>query len=664
MKYVNYTFLALGMLLSIGAVAQSNPDKQAIEQLASEKSIEFHTEKENAITWALERGYPLRFKTEAGNTIELIRLSNGLPIYYSTLNAEGAAVIKTDRLYPGAGNGFSLTGDGIIMGIWDAGTARSSHQEFAVGDESKIYYGDDSEWDNHGTHVAATMVAVGTDPAARGMSYEAELVSFDWNDNTKEMLLATYQGIRVSQHSYGALIGWEFGNFSGNEGWHFFGDPDDPLSPEAPGFGLYENGAFELDALAHAIPKHLIVKSAGNSRGGGPTNQPVLHWVATVEHGFVADSTTIRPKNGGDLGYDCIPTGAIAKNILVVGAVKADGEMSAFSSWGPSDDGRIKPDIVAKGVNVFSALANADDGYASWNGTSMSGPMVSGSVGLLLQHQQNLHPDEELLAATMKAILLHTADDIGPEGPDYQNGWGMMNTEKAALLMQANAEQGGIHIMESSLNQYDTLRFVVKTKGDEPLKATLVWTDIPGEPTEFLKNTDELKLVNDLDMRIQANDQMTHYPFILDPANPTDLATTGDNFRDNVERTDILQPQPEAFYTITISHKGMLTGTNQQFSLVVSGNESFGFANLNESKGIAVSNVWSNKGNVFIDAPALNGETVTIQLFDTQGRILIEQQLLLSGTVSIPVSNHQGFAILRIVHNSNTSVHKLLLGND
>jgi subtilisin family serine protease len=195
--------IILTIVMSLGLMAQTNAEKHAIEQLAAEKSEQFNAEKEQAIAWAKERGYPVRFKTEAGNTIELMGLKNGFPQYYTTLNAEGATVIKTDRLYPGSDAGFSLTGAGIIMGIWDGGAARSTHQEFVVDGQSKIFYGDDSEWDDHGTHVAATMVAVGAEPAARGMSYEADLVSFDWNNNISEMLHATYYDfIRVSQHSY------------------------------------------------------------------------------------------------------------------------------------------------------------------------------------------------------------------------------------------------------------------------------------------------------------------------------------------------------------------------------------------------------------------------------------------------------------------------------
>ncbi len=74
---------------------------------------------------------------------------------------------------------------------------------------------------------------------------------------------------------------------------------------------------------------------------------------------------------------------------MTVGAVDNTTAMSSFSGWGPTDDGRIKPDIVAKGVSVYSSLGNANNNsYASWQGTSMSGPMVSGSIGLLLEHQE------------------------------------------------------------------------------------------------------------------------------------------------------------------------------------------------------------------------------------------------------------------------------------
>ena len=257
---------------------------------------------------------------------------------------------------------------------------------------------------------------------------------------------------------------------------------------------------------------------------------------------------------------------------MTVGAVTAAGAMSTFSSWGPTDDGRIKPDIVAKGVGVYSALGSADNAYASWQGTSMSGPMVSGSVGLLLEHWENLHgAGSPMLSSTMKGLIIHTASQLDAPGPDYRNGWGMMNTWAAAELMAGDALAGGeFNIRELTLNQDQTIQITVTAASSDSLVATMAWNDPAGTPPVPSLNPTDLMLVNDLDLRI-ADASTTWQPWILNPASPSNAATTGDNFRDNVEQVFIAEPTPGETYTITITHKNTLAGGSQEFSLIISG---------------------------------------------------------------------------------------------
>ncbi len=124
----------------------------------------------------------------------------------------------------------------------------------------------------------------------------------------------------------------------------------------------------------------------------------------------------------------------LLKNILTVGAVNpiaagyssaADVLMSSFSSWGPTDDGRIKPDVVADGVGLTSSIASSNNAYATYSGTSMATPNVTGSLLLLQEYYVQLHPGIFMRSATLKGLTIHTADEAGPNpGPDYQFGWG------------------------------------------------------------------------------------------------------------------------------------------------------------------------------------------------------------------------------------------------
>ncbi len=576
-------------VLPVGLQAQSPERRAALLELSERLSTEFHQKKAEAIRWAEANNMPVRQEFEDGTVIELMFLDdNGMPMYYTTHNADGATVIKSDKVYPGGGAGLSLTGAGQTLGMWDAGGVRLTHDELVGRVTQKDIPGG---LHDHATHVAGTMIASGALVAAKGMSYAANLDAYDWDDDAAEMALAAANdNIRVSQHSYGAISG--FRPFNGD--WYWYGDIS--ISTEEDYFfGFYHSIVQAWDQIAHNAPQYLIVKSAGNDRGQGPAPGGFHYfWNGTSWEG----STAVRQIDGGPDGFDCIPLRGNAKNILTVGAVTNTGVMSSFSGWGPTDDGRIKPDIVAKGVAVNSSLATADDAYQSWNGTSMSGPMVSGSVGLLLEHQENLHPGDVLLSSTMKALILHTADDLGRPGPDYENGWGMMNTEAAAAVMSANALTP-IHIFERTLNDGDQMRMLVKANGTDPLQATIVWTDVPGTPPAISLNPTTLMLVNDLDMRITQLGGSTYEPFILDPANPASNATTGDNFRDNVEVVHIASPVADQLYEITINHKGALTAGSQEFSLVVTGNSEINEVYLAQSLDNASNygGTWNNTDN-------------------------------------------------------------------
>src|SRR5690606_16092133 len=105
----------------------------------------------------------------------------------------------------------------------------------------------------------------------------------------------------------------------------------------------------------------------------------------------------------------------------------------------------------------------------------------------------------------------------------------------------------------------------------EPIKVTIAWTDLPGEPAEAVLNSRTPRLVNDIDVRLRSieDSSLIYLPFILDPEIPDNPATTGDNFVDNVE---VIYPGvvPAGRYIVEISHKGNLVGNSQVFSLVTS----------------------------------------------------------------------------------------------
>lgn len=559
-------FLFVGTINLYGQVVLQ---KSELNKIASQQRIESQQKKLAAIEIANAKGYLIRSTLQNGRVVELQRIENGIPIYLTTYNLEGADLIKSSELWESGTAGFNLSGQGETLGIWDGGAVRTTHQEFG----DRIIQGDGATTiSEHATHVAGTMIAEGVDANAKGMSYKANLNAYDWNDDNSEMAEAAAEGLTVSQHSYGNIVGWSWGNYSGYEGWHWFGD-ESMNEKRDFFFGHYDHWANQWDGIAFNAPHYLMVKSAGNDRGEGPENQPVTHYVR--KDGDWVASDKIRELDGGQNGFKSLGRVSTAKNILTVGAVDAAANMATFSGWGPTHDGRIKPDVVAKGVDVYSAVSSSDDSYASFNGTSMAGPMVSGSIGLLNEHYKNVSgSDQTLWSSTMKALVIHAADDTinGAPGPDYRYGWGLMNTKKSAEIISRDTAQNGFaSVNELILNEGQELAYQVKASGEEPLKATIAWTDVPGPYNYDNPDTTKMVLVNDLDMRISYKKEQEFAPYILDPSTPSANAGTGDNYRDNVEVIYINETDKDSLYTLHISHKGMLENDIQAFSLIVTG---------------------------------------------------------------------------------------------
>ncbi|HHJ51734.1 MAG TPA: T9SS type A sorting domain-containing protein, partial [Caldithrix abyssi] len=408
------------------------------------------------------------------------------------------------------------------------------------------------------------------------------LNAYDYNDDNAEMSAAAAD-LRLSNHSYGIICGWD------SFGLSWYGDPN-ISNDEDYKFGFYtENESKAWDQIAYNAPYYLIVKSAGNDRGHGPL----------LGSSHPADAEP-------DSGYDTIGPQGVAKDILTVGAVNdipngysqpSDVVMSSFSSWGPTDDGRIKPDIVANGVGLYSSTAGSDNAYSTYDGTSMSSPNATGSLTLLQEHYANLHNGDWMLASTLKALVIHTADEAGDaDGPDFRFGWGLLNTEKAAnLITEANNSALTSTIRVDTLQENQTISYQIHTDGTSPLKITICWTDAPGKPVAPQLDPPDLMLINDLDMRLVGTDS-TYMPWVLDPINRTVPATTGDNFRDNVEQIYVAAP-PAGDYTIQISHKDTLYNNQQVFSIVINDAQFNGSPNTLEKASEAAPNKFRLYGN-------------------------------------------------------------------
>ncbi len=541
MKMTTYLFSVMfGLALLTSGYSQTPSERQQIlnnydlnllKQLEIQLDEEFHLKRQNAINLALENGWATSYEKENGGQGLLVDVQDGYPVYIETFNAGAALTARVNRINTGGTSGLDLNGENMLVGVWDGGLVRLTHQLL----ENRATHIDGAVTiSSHSTHVTGTIIGSGAFQSgnAQGMAPMAEAITYDFNNAPAEAVNAiTTYGLLTSNHSYGIPA-------DQSQLWYL---------------GFYDNNARIWDQIIYNAPYYLPVFAAGNARN---TNHP----------------------NQGDGGFDILTAYANSKNNLVVAATfqvsnytgPGSVSMSGFSSWGPTDDGRIKPDIAAKGVNTFSSTGNSDSSYANFSGTSMAAPSVTGVVALLQQHYNDLNA-QFMLASTVKGLIIHTADEAGTApGPDYRFGWGLINAERAADVISNNGTTSSI--MELTLTEGGTIQFSGKSIPGEPLVASITWTDRQGDVLPGgIEDDDSPRLINDLDLKLIDENLDAHLPWILDHTNFTAPATKGDNFRDNVEKVEILSPSGD--YTVRVTHKGNLFNGEQVVSLIISGLE-------------------------------------------------------------------------------------------
>jgi len=539
--------LAILLLLTFSGWAQTKKERvklvtpkqvKILKNLAQTFTAKNKTARTEALKKAKEQGWTIT-GSKNGTAYELIRLTpDGKPVYYQTENYYAAKTINTDKLYNGGALGINIQGQNMIVGLWDGGAVRSTHN-FLTGritQKDGATFSTPNDLNRHATHVTGTMIANGA-IRYRGMAFNASAWTHDWFNDDGEMAARAAEGLLVSNHSYGTRSFNYYGQRLIDVYW----------------FGKYNDEARNWDEIMYNAPYYLAIDAAGNDR----------YYAA----------------NGSNKGgYDMLTGNSTNKNGITVAAVRRVSTyngpnsviMSGFSNWGPTDDGRIKPEISAQGVSVASCISDSDTATDTYDGTSMATPTITGSL-ILLQQLFHERYGNYIKSATLKALALHTAREAGQHpGPDYAFGWGLMNTASAAKAILDNGLR--TDIQEITLQQGETYSISVPANGTEPLMASICWTDpaghvITGTPADLLDNPTPI-LVNDLDIRITKNGT-TYYPWKLNPADPSAAATRGDNTVDNFEKVQI--DNPSGTYTITISHKGNLKYGKQDVSLIITG---------------------------------------------------------------------------------------------
>ena len=544
--------LLFSFFLTISSFVFSQNEKQTIEivkkydvKKIKDKILETQKreekEKKEAYQLAALNNWPTLINHKDGRIEELYKIGpNGMPLYRRTDNVDAARSTRTNFLNTGGGLNLNLDGQFMIARVWDGGTARRTHNGFGgriatVDDPSGVTFS------QHATHVTGTIIASpwgSTSASIKGMAPVATANTFNWTNDESEALSEVLDGMLLSNHSYGVPV---TNNGNTLPAWYI---------------GSYVQDSREWDEITHLSPYYLPVFSAGNDGNNNNNAEPIA------------------------AGFDKLVGNKVAKNVLTVAnandaTINANGTLGSVSintssSQGPTDDRRIKPDITGNGTGVISLSNGSDTATATLGGTSMAAPNVTGSLLLLQQYHMNLS-NYFMKAATLKGLACHTADDAGNVGPDARFGWGLLNAKKAAETIRDNGLNSWIS--ENTLNQGDSSTMTVSSTGgtNNPLIASITWTDLPGEANNGQRGPNDLfrSLINDLDIRI-TKDGVTYFPWRLQN-NPTLLATrNSDNNVDNVEVIKIDNPAA-GDYVITITHKGNLIGGKQDYSLIITG---------------------------------------------------------------------------------------------
>lgn len=647
-KISKMLFAALALGLSVHGVSNAQTGKNLdyiiqnsniaeLEALSQKFEARHNENYPKAVERAKQLGMPISgYDEDGGFSFQLRSMTdNGNLIYQRTFNnVSNGSSLTTASANIMHENGYE--GQGLNVGIWEGSIPMQSH--FSFGGRVVIKDGggqsSDIEVFSHATHVAGTLAANDMIPNIKGFMPQANQIwaNSKWNQDVSYMPSQAAQGLLMSNHSYGlnaALAG----------SW-------------VPGiFGKYNPDSEDYDAIAYNAPFYTIVFAAGNDRGAGYNPN--------------------RPD-----GRDLLSQGGVSKNTVVVASClgienytsPSSVQLSSFSSYGPTDDFRVKPDITAKGEIVLSAGITNDTSTASNRGTSMAAPAVTGSIGLWQQLYNEKNPGTWMRSSTVRALMAHTASEAGPaNGPDHMHGWGLLSVERGYDVL-VNLGSNFSVIMEQDLNQGTVFEHSFDYDGEEPLTATLAWVDPEGVGFSNYNFPDDNTpvLVNDLDLRIVNEDTGEEYfPWRLVKSYSTSgsgIAEKGDNNVDNIEKIEV-GISTAGNYKAIVTHKGATLEKSgvQNFSLVISGMGDRLSSTKYEIEGLSVyPNPVADMLNIQSTQVSLAGANV--QMFDISGRIVKEINLNNQSDVyQVAMSDLvSGVYMVKVHVDNQTSIQKII----
>ncbi len=523
----------------------------------------------------------IRFDCEEGSPIvaelaKLPQVSSVDPFQFAELSNTFAR--KAIGINPPAdGAPYPWNGSGVLVAVADGGVDED-HPDVKNRFEKVIHRVDPGEPNDpvgHGTHVCATIAGDGTASGQEilGMAPGAKLIVQTLADargkltglpiNLGDLFQEAYDlGARIHSNSWGVLAG-----------------------------GLYTLDSYEVDEFVYNHPDCLILFAAGN-RGTQP------------EDGEVDEL--------GRIALGSLQSPAAAKNVLTVGAScspRDDGPfqgklwkefpngpqnpraadepvcgnvdvVAAFSSRGPTDDNRIKPEIMAPGTVVLSARSAASDPthvldkfdghYAFLSGTSMATPVVAGAAAIVRQYYVDAR-DHQPSAALLKATLVNGAvwipNELVVDGsvgePNFHQGFGRLDLRttlpvpddpRGLKLVFADVDRGSDEALKREIAERAVWRRTVQLEAGLPLRVTLAWTD---RPDHGLQQSLDLVVVPPSGKRQAGNPKLVRVP-----------GQKSDHFN-NLQQVIVQEPEAGEYQIQILAYNTLYE--SQGFSLVVTG---------------------------------------------------------------------------------------------
>jgi len=468
------------------------------------------------------------------------------------------------------------TGQGVVAAIFDGAHADIAHPDFGT----RVVQGDVGATFNpqgHPTMTGGMIAGDGSQSLAngssvanqwRGLAPASQVRSYNFAVPTANFVTNYLNDVTRAVQTDSVVIM--------NNSWG-----DSGCSPFP--YGSYAGRAPFLDGvitgtLGRPVP---IVFSGGNERTGYFDSNGVFqtNCITNTAPPFANYTTLNHPKS--------------AKNIIAVGAIDSgNNAMSDYSSWGPTLDGRIKPDVVASGQHngtMTSGVSHIDNPFGNPVGnpnqqdyripifqpggtfvygwfaqTSCAASIVSGGVALMIDDWRRHFPGRgDPFPSTMRALLVNNALDLNDPtttwykpGPDYASGYGLVQiNETLQSLEHGDVYQGSVG------NQASVSCPVTIPAGAAQFKVTLAWDDPPA-----MANANPA-LINDLDLVVTDPSGTRQFPWTLDPANPSAAAVrTKEDHLNNLEQVLVANPLAGA-WTVVVRGTSVPQGS-QRFSLV------------------------------------------------------------------------------------------------